>query len=99
MNLTLGSGGGSQPAWSPDGSSIVYVRADGTDRNIYVMDTNGGNKSPVDTTQRSDVKPDWQPNPPACDITGTNGDNTLPGTTADETICGLGGNDVLQRLA
>jgi Ca2+-binding RTX toxin-like protein len=94
-NLTLGSGGGSQPAWSPDGSSIVYVRADGTDRNIYVMDTNGGNKTPVDTTQRSDVKPDWQPNPPACDITGTNGDNTLPGTTADETICGLGGNDVL----
>lgn len=94
-NLTLSSGGGAQPAWSPDGSRIVYVRRD-PDFNIYVMDTNGGNKTPVDTTLRKDEKPDWQPNPPACDISGTTGnDASLAGTPADETICGLGGNDVI----
>lgn len=100
-NLTINSGGGKNPAWSPDGSSIVYARVDVTNgvnnQNIYVMDAaDGGNKTPVDTTLRKDEKPDWQPNPPTCDITGTNGDNTtLNGTPADETICGLGGNDVI----
>ena len=93
MNLTINSGGGQNPAWSPDDNSIVYVRSG----DIYVMDAeDGGNKTPVDTTTRQDVAPDWQPNPPTCDITGTNGDNTsLTGTPADETICGLGGNDVI----
>ena len=92
-NLTINSGGGQNPAWSPDDNSIVYVRSG----DIYVMDADdGGNKTAVDTTPRQDVKPDWQPNPPTCDITGTNGDNTtLTGTPADETICGLGGNDVI----
>jgi Tol biopolymer transport system component len=100
-NLTINSGGGTQPAWSPDGNSIVYVRSDGTDRNIYVMDTSGGNRTPVDTTPRKDEKPDWQPNPPTCDIIGTAGNDNptsnpaFVGTTADETICGLGGNDAI----
>jgi Tol biopolymer transport system component len=97
-NLTINSGGGQNPAWSPDGNSITYVRSG----DIYVMDAeDGGNKTPVDTTPRQDVKPDWQPNPPTCDITGTNGDDkpstnpAFAGTAADETICGLGGNDVI----
>lgn len=73
-NLTTGSGG-AQPAWSPDGNSIVYARVDVTNgvnnQNIYVMDTNGGNKTPVDTTLRKDEKPDWQQDsiPPATTIT------------------------------
>jgi predicted ATPase/DNA-binding SARP family transcriptional activator len=97
-NLTINSGGGQNPAWSPDGNSIVYVRSG----DIYVMDADdGGNKTAVDTTPRQDVKPDWQPNPPTCDITGTNGDDNptanpaFAGTPAAETICGLGGNDVI----
>lgn len=30
-----------------------------------------------------------------CDITGTEGNDTLTGTTADEVICGLGGDDTI----
>jgi Tol biopolymer transport system component len=99
-NLTGGSGGGAHPAWSPDSSKIVYRRAEvvaSGGNNIYVMDaSDGANKTPVDTTPRTDQKPDWQPNLPTCDITGTNADNSaLNGTPANETICGLGGNDVI----
>lgn len=94
-NLTRGSGGGADPAWSPDGSRIVYKRSDGTDRNIYVMDANGANKTPVDTTPRTDQKPDWQPYPPTCDVSGDGDADTLSGTPADETICSGGGNDII----
>ena len=34
--------------------------------------------------------------PAGCTITGTNGDDTLNGTTADDVICGLGGNDLIR---
>lgn len=103
-NLTDGNlGVDVTPAWSPDGTSIAYVAASGsTDRNIYVMNANvAGSGSAIDTTVAHDIAPDWQPNPPTCDITGTSGNDnptTNPafvGTTADETICGLGGNDVI----
>lgn len=100
-NLTGGSGGGRNPAWSPDGNRIVYARVDVTsgvnNQNIYVMDaSNGGNKTPVDTTLRKDEKPDWQPNPPTCDVIGTNADNTLTSNPAiDQVVCGLGGNDTM----
>jgi Ca2+-binding RTX toxin-like protein len=102
-NLTRGSGGGAHPAWSPDGSRIAYARVDVTNgrnnQNIYVMDANGANKTPVDTALSTDRTPDWQPSLPTCDITGTSGNDTaataITGTPADETICGLGGNDFI----
>jgi Ca2+-binding RTX toxin-like protein len=101
-NLTDGSGGGFNPAWSPDGSSIAYSRFDvingRNEMNIYVMDaSNGGNKTAVDTTLRSDRMSDWQPvpEPPRCDLDDADGDNTVIGTDADETICGLEGNDFI----
>lgn len=102
-NLTLNSGGGAQPAWSPDGNSIVYQRSDGTDRNIYVMDTNGGNSTPLDTTLRKDEKPDWQP-VPQCTKTvsaandpllGTAGKDVLCGDSRNNKINGAGGNDII----
>jgi Tol biopolymer transport system component len=83
------------PAWSPQGDKIAYV-GNATNNNIYVMNSDGSNQVPVDTSSSNDLNPDWQPNPPACDITGTSGNDTaLSGTTADETICGLGGNDTI----
>jgi Tol biopolymer transport system component len=97
-NLTDGSGGGARPAWSPDGSRIVYRRAEvpaSGGNNIWVMDANGANKTPVDTTPRTDQNPDWQPNPPTCDVSGDGDADTLTGTPADETICGGGGNDII----
>lgn len=93
-NLTNGSGGGAQPAWSPDGGSIVYQRSDGTDRNIYVMDANGGNKTPVDTTQRTDGKPDWQP-VPQCTNNATTGNDVIAGTAGKDVLCGGDGNDTV----
>ena len=106
-NLTRGSGGGSDPAWSPDGSKIVYKRSDGTDRNIYVMDTNGADKTPVDTTPRTDQKPDWQPLPP-CTLTVNAANDPLTGTAGKDVLCGDGrantingadGNDIVRAGA
>ncbi|MEZ5230606.1 MAG: calcium-binding protein [Acidimicrobiales bacterium] len=34
--------------------------------------------------------------PAGCTITGTDGDDTLNGTTDDDVICGLGGNDLIR---
>jgi Tol biopolymer transport system component len=86
-----------QPAWSPDGTKIAMVGTTDNNSNIYVMNSDGSSPTPIADLER-DISPDWQPNPPTCDITdpnGNNGNTALTGTTADETICGLGGNDVI----
>ena len=97
VNLTDGDGGGDHPAWSPDGTRIAYSRVDvvegRNDQNIYIMDANGANIMAVDTTLRTDQRPDWGPGLPTCDLSGNGNANTLVGTPANETICGLGGND------
>lgn len=83
------------PAWSPQGDKVAFV-GNVTNNDIYTMNSDGSNQAPIDTNSANDLNPDWQPNPPACDITGTSGNDTaLSGTPADETICGLGGNDVI----
>lgn len=35
-----------QPAWSPDGSMIAFVRLAAGDRNVYVMDADGSDTGP-----------------------------------------------------
>jgi Ca2+-binding RTX toxin-like protein len=86
-----------QPAWSPDGTKIAMVGTTDNNSNIWVMNSDGSSPTPIVDLKR-DISPDWQPNPPTCEITdpnGNSGNTALNGTTADETICGLGGNDVI----
>src|SRR5215211_2660837 len=84
-----------EPAWSPDGTQIAMVGATDTNRDIWVMNSNGSSPTPI-ADLKHDINPDWQPDPPTCDLSGTNGDNVLTGDPAeDEVICGLGGNDTM----
>jgi len=50
----------SEPAWSPDGQQVAFVAANGTDRNISVMDADGTGGMQVDTAVSHDIAPDWQ---------------------------------------
>jgi Tol biopolymer transport system component len=91
---------GSQPAWSPDGTKIAFTGAvTGGSNNIYTMDADGTNATPIETNSANDNSPDWQPTFPtstACDVFGTGGDNTLTGNpVVAEVICGFGGNDTI----
>jgi Ca2+-binding RTX toxin-like protein len=96
---------GMQPAWSPDGTQIAFVGQvsrqidPDSDPNIYTMDADGTDATPIETNSANDNSPDWQPTFPtstACDVFGTNADNTLTGNPAvAEIICGFGGNDTI----
>jgi Tol biopolymer transport system component len=49
--------GGGQPAWSPDGAKIAFVR----DPDILVMNADGSAAANVTTDPIADSAPDWQP--------------------------------------
>lgn len=54
----------SQPAWSPDGSRIAYVRWPGEDlgsTDIWLMDADGTNRERVTRNARYDYHPAWSP--------------------------------------
>ena len=63
-NLTNSSAGviNSQPAWSPDGTRIVFAsnRTSGN-TDIWVMDANGANPTRLTTDAGSDDQPAWSP--------------------------------------
>ena len=86
------------PAFSPAGSEVAFTSNRGNSSSVqelYKVHLSTGSISGKLSTGEA-LFPDWQPDTPACDITGTSGDDaSLNGTAADETICGLGGNDTI----
>ena len=63
--LDLGEDGGSDPAWSPDGDSILFERAD----RVWQIDVSGGAEREV-LAARDGRDPAWAPA-----VTGSNGDD------------------------
>ncbi|HEX7049318.1 MAG TPA: Ig-like domain-containing protein [Longimicrobiales bacterium] len=54
------------PAWSPDGSNIVFVSdrdddADGGDREIFIVSASGGTPTQVTDDALDDLEPSWSP--------------------------------------
>lgn len=96
-NLTPNPGEDTDPAWSPDGNKIVYfgTTSTATDRNIYVMNSDGNSPAPVNTNTAHDISPDWQPVPVCTNTTATSGNDVITGTAGKDVLCGGDGNDTI----
>jgi Tol biopolymer transport system component len=62
QRLTSNNTGEEEPAWSPDGSRLAFTTSRTGQRQIAVMDANGGNQTVI-TSSGSNFSPDWQPTP------------------------------------
>jgi len=92
VNLTPGSAGGWDPAWSPDGSQIAFVRAEplvggARGSNVWVMDADGSNATKL-TDLVSSMPAGWSHFAwdPAWSPDGTRIAFAGPGEQADRTI-------------
>ena len=50
------------PSWSPDGRRITFMRIIGGNKEIYVMDGDGGNQVNLTNDSAGDLYPSWSPN-------------------------------------
>ncbi len=50
-----------EPAWSPDGTQIVYVRATVGQRQIWLLDVASGDTRPLTPEQDYAISPAWSP--------------------------------------
>lgn len=58
-NDTVQEGAGS---FSPDGQKIVYVREDGSDSELWIMNVNGTNQTRITNNSIDDTSPEYSPN-------------------------------------
>jgi len=61
QQLTYGDRRDSQPQWSPDGTMLAFVRADGDLPQIWVLPLAGGEAFPVTKAKYGAAQPVWHP--------------------------------------
>jgi Ca2+-binding RTX toxin-like protein len=84
------------PDWSPDGKKIVFTRGDGAFGEIYTVNPDGTDLTPVVTGPLAIAgTPSWRSR---CNLPGTARADTLTGTPAMELICGYRGDDTIHAL-
>lgn len=54
-------GRGISPVWSPDGKRIAYASNESGNWDIYIIDRDGSNKTPVVSTPADEIEPCWSP--------------------------------------
>lgn len=60
--LTDNSSNDADPAWSPDGSQVVFESVTGNAFNLYLINADGTNERRISfSTHRTDVQPAWSP--------------------------------------
>ena len=50
-----------EPAWSPDGSTIAFASKRSGNSDLYAMDADGSGTRPLTKTKEDDAQPDWSP--------------------------------------
>jgi hypothetical protein len=59
--ITSGAGNDVDPAWSPDGTRIVFARAMGGNYDIWVMNADGSGQTQLTHGPRNERYPSWSP--------------------------------------
>src|SRR5213078_3452910 len=61
--LTTNAQANEAPAWSPDGSKLLFVSERDGNQEIYVMNGDGSNQTRLTNNTVQDFWPHWQPVP------------------------------------